>query len=87
MTNNAFPQEFDQEQFKDYLRRSYKAGSLDTMYETSKGLKELLASDKVPSEHKVGFAMAIEIIDATALEIEFHLKGDVSPNTEKGTTE
>lgn len=84
MTNEAFPQNLDQEQFKDYLRRSYKAGSLDTLYETSQGLKELLASDKVPTEHKVGFAMAIEIIDATALEVEFHLKGE-NTTIEKGT--
>lgn len=86
--HGAFPQKFDQEQFKDFLRRSYKAGAVDTLTIVLDTMKEMVSKEEaVPAEYLLGFSYAIEIVKGSLDQAETHLNGGTNDTKYIGKVE
>lgn len=79
--NGAFPQKFDQEQFKDFLNRAYKAGAIDSLTESVNTIEQYLKITVIPDQIKQGYEEALILLRGFIVEAETRLKGEYKPYT------
>ncbi len=83
--SEVFPLKLSEEQFKNYMRSSYKSGSLDSLQVIIEHMKSFLNGGGVPEKDKEGYKLAILHLEAAKLEAEFYLVGDTMTHSKRTT--